>query len=222
MPMVTIVQRLDEKWRPATFKDVVGQESAIRKITTVLSRGWGARAFWLSGDSGTGKTTLAHIIAKSGATDADIGDHFGRITEVVGREMSPAGLTAIMHDWMFAGGHALIVNEAHGLNKVMIEIFLNVLEQLRPNVVVIFTTTNEGEDLFNGQADAAPFASRCLCLNLKSDGLTIPFARRAKFIARKENLDGRPITAYRKLMKRHNNNLRAALSEIEAGAMLED
>ena len=51
---------LYETSRPATFDAVVGQERAV-KVRSRLSLG--GRAFWITGSSGTGKTTLARIIA---------------------------------------------------------------------------------------------------------------------------------------------------------------
>ena len=54
---------LFEKYRPKTFDEVLGQDKAIHKIELLLARGWGGRAWWISGASGAGKTTLARIIA---------------------------------------------------------------------------------------------------------------------------------------------------------------
>jgi len=60
---------LFEKYRPTTFDEVLGQDKAINKVKLLLERGWGGRAWWLSGASGTGKTTIAKIIASQGADD---------------------------------------------------------------------------------------------------------------------------------------------------------
>ncbi len=57
--------RLYEKYRPSTLGDVLGQDRAVTRIGRMLDTGIGGRAFWLSGASGTGKTTLGRIIAGS-------------------------------------------------------------------------------------------------------------------------------------------------------------
>lgn len=207
--------RLDEKYRPTTLSDVIGQDKAVKVIGRLS---WGSRAYWLAGGSGTGKTTLAKIIAKQGADKL-------YTTELVGRLLTTSKLVEIKNQWLYIpmaekGGYALIVNESHGLAKPVIELFLDILENLPANVVVIFTTTIEGNDLFEDKADSSPFASRCISLRLASRGLCEPFAERARNIATSEGLNGRPIADYIKLMKQCRNNLRMALSKIEAGAML--
>jgi hypothetical protein len=63
--------------------------------------------------------------------------------------------------------------------------------------------------------------SHCLRLELARRDLAKPFAERARQIAQSEGLDGLPIERYVRLVQEHRNNLRAVLSAVEAGEMLQ-
>src|SRR5439155_22570133 len=53
-----------ERERPRSWEQVVGQDKVIRQLRQLESRaGLSGRAYWLSGQSGTGKTTIARLIA---------------------------------------------------------------------------------------------------------------------------------------------------------------
>ena len=54
---------LYEQYRPQTWAEVVGQDKVLAKIDRLRSRSLAGRAYWLSGQSGTGKTTIARLIA---------------------------------------------------------------------------------------------------------------------------------------------------------------
>ncbi len=54
---------LYRKYRPAKFKEVIGQDHIVKTISGALSSGKVAHAYLLSGPRGTGKTTIARIIA---------------------------------------------------------------------------------------------------------------------------------------------------------------
>lgn len=57
-------QVLARKWRPKSFKTMVGQESILRILTNALEQQRIHHAYLFTGTRGVGKTTLARIIAK--------------------------------------------------------------------------------------------------------------------------------------------------------------
>jgi len=205
---------LYETHRPTNFSDIVGQERAC----TVLSRlSLGGRAYWITGSSGTGKTTIARIIASKVAAD-------WATYETDGERLGMAELTEMEAGCRFrplGKGIAWIVDEAHRLKPAVIARLLTILERLPEWVTVVFTTTSEAqESLFEGKLDSAPLLSRCLPIRLARRGLKKPFAARCREIAIGAGLDGKPVAEYEKLAVKCHNNLRAMLQEVEMGGML--
>ncbi|MFA6301422.1 MAG: DNA polymerase III subunit gamma/tau [Candidatus Paceibacterota bacterium] len=60
--MSTVLYR---KYRPTNFDEVVGQEHVVKTIQSAIKRGKVAHAYLFSGPRGTGKTTVARILAKT-------------------------------------------------------------------------------------------------------------------------------------------------------------
>jgi replication-associated recombination protein RarA len=205
------------RYRPRQWSEVVGQDKALAVLDRCRQRGGlNGRAYWISGKSGTGKSTIALLIA------SEVADRWAT-TELDGGQVDSATLAELERDCRqrpMGRGCCLIVNEAHGLRAPVIRRLLVILESLPAWVTVIFTTTADGqESLFEDQIDAHPLLSRCLLLTLTSRDLAKPFAKLAKEIAQREGLDGQPIERYIKLVNEHRGNLRAVLQAIEAGAM---
>lgn len=56
---------LYRKYRPKTFAEVVGQEHIVKTLTNALKMGLVSHAYLFTGPRGTGKTTIARLLAKS-------------------------------------------------------------------------------------------------------------------------------------------------------------
>ena len=135
--------------------------------------GLGGRAYYLAGPSGTGKSTLAELIAREIADPVNI-------DELDATGLSAAAIQEIERSSRCRGlgtkpGRALIVNEAHGLNKAAERQLLTTLDtgRIPPHVAWLFTTTEQG-------ALSEAFLSRCIELPMATLGLAEAFARRAK------------------------------------------
>lgn len=211
---------LAERYRPRKWADVVGQDKALAKIETIRRNGLGGRFWWIAGQSGTGKTSIAMLLALELADELCIEEYDGgELTEAMVREIS----RRIAVKGMGKGGRAIVVNEAHGLKKGVIRALLTLAEngKVPDHAAWIFTTTNEGQDrLFEDFDDSSPLLSRASKLFLSRRDLARPFAERCKAIAEAEGLDGQPIERYVRLAQEERNNLRAMLSRVEAGEMI--
>jgi DNA polymerase III gamma/tau subunit len=211
--------QLYEQYRPTTFDEVLGQDKALAKVAALARRGLAGRAYWISGQSGTGKTTIARILAAEAADDFNI-------QEIDAAEATVNNLKDLEHDLRMFGfgsksGKAVIINESHGLRKDSIRHLLVMLERIPAHVIFIFTTTCEGQQaLFDDYDDANPLLSRCIRIDLARRDLAKPFAAKVQEIATKEGLNGQPIEAYVKLAQRCKNNMRAMFQAVEAGEML--
>jgi len=210
--------QLFEEYRPTSWDQVVGQDEALQAIETVRQRGLAGRAWWIAGASGTGKTTIAKLLAAEVADELNIEEYdAGRLTD--------KGVEEIEHSLRFMRigskpGCAVIVNEAHGLKAPVVRQLLVSLERIPRHAVWIFTTTFSGQlSLFDKSDDANPLLSRCTCLTLRARGTELKFAIRAREIAQAAHLDGAPLDEYVALAKSCQCNLREMLCRIEAGAM---
>src|SRR6516165_8982988 len=111
---------LTEQYRPQTWADVVGQDKIVQRIQSLAQRGLAGRAYWISGQSGTGKTTIAKLIAAEVAAPE-------YVEEVDAASLTIAELQEVERQWshtcLFGGdrqGRAYLINEAHALRKPVI------------------------------------------------------------------------------------------------------
>jgi DNA polymerase-3 subunit gamma/tau len=204
---------LHEDYRPRSWDQLRGQTETRHVIDSLRPRGLTGRAYWISGPTGTGKTTIARLIAAEVSdpcltTELDATKVTAGWCEQIERELA--------YKPLFGDAYAWIINEAHRLRADLVTRFLTLLDPVPGHAVYIFTTTTEAQkELWDRKLDAAPFLSRCVRLTTKrDDGL---FAYRAYEVARKAGLNGQPMEAYRRLIEKHEGNLRAALQEVENG-----
>ncbi|MDD5589575.1 MAG: Holliday junction branch migration DNA helicase RuvB [Candidatus Portnoybacteria bacterium] len=121
---------LDRTLRPRNFDDYQGQsktkESLKILIQAAKKRGEPIEHLLLSGASGLGKTTLAHIIANE--TKSSIKATSGAAIERVG------DLGSILTN--LSDGDILFVDEAHRLNKMIEEVLYPAMEDFRLDIVI--------------------------------------------------------------------------------------
>lgn len=212
---------LFERYRPKVWSDVVGQEKALSLIDRWRRSGrLTGRAVWIVGNSGTGKTTIAQLLADEVAEPSGV-------IELDSRELTPHRVDELARSLKAGGllkrGRVVIVNQPDGLRQEAVSVLLTKLEQIPADGLWIFTATAESEDKFFQEClDGRSLWSRCVPLRLARTGLSIAFAERARFVAEQEGLGGKPPEAYSRLAQDCRNNLHAMLSEIESGAMLLD
>jgi DNA polymerase-3 subunit gamma/tau len=132
---------LYRKYRPETFEDVVGQTQAVELLTKTFTQQKVSHAYLFCGGRGTGKTTVARIVAREiGCNPEDIieidaASNRG-IDEI--RELRDAVRTA-----PFSSPYKVyIVDEAHMLTKEAANALLKTLEEPPSHVVFILATTD--------------------------------------------------------------------------------
>lgn len=206
-----------DKHRPRTLSEIIGQDDAVAAIRRVITApGFDSAAFWISGDSGTGKTSIARAIAgEIGAHPVDVmefdGDTFD--VEAVRR------LKDMMRLYPLGNCRVVIVNESHAITGRAVQALLTLLDPVPRRSVWIFTTTERG-GLFG--SFEGPLVSRCMEIRLTRDGLAEAFARHARSVVKAEGRpNGRPLAWYVDLVERKRCNLRAVLQQLEAGVGLD-
>ncbi len=131
---------LYRKYRPETFEDVIGQDHVVKVLKMALKEGKVAHAYLLTGSRGTGKTTIARIIARElGASVNDIYEMDAASNRSVDdiRELRE-GVRTMPFDSKYK---VYIIDEAHMLTKEAFNALLKTLEEPPAHVVFILATT---------------------------------------------------------------------------------
>jgi DNA polymerase III subunit gamma/tau len=153
---------LYRRHRPGSFDEVVGQQHVVRTLRNAVEQGKVHHAYLFVGSRGTGKTSMAKILARSlncergGPTITPCGECESCLTIASGSsidviEMDAASNRSVddVRDlrervaYAPTGGRwkVYILDEAHMLTKEAWNAFLKTLEEPPPNTVFVLATT---------------------------------------------------------------------------------
>ncbi len=173
-------QVLARKWRPKTFREMVGQEHVLKALINALDRDRLHHAYLFTGTRGVGKTTIARILAKCLNCDAGVSSEpcgtcsscleiaEGRSIDLL--EVDAASRTKVedtrelLDNVQYAPTRSrykiYLIDEVHMLSSHSFNALLKTLEEPPPHVKFLLATTDP-------QKLPATVLSRCLQFNLK-------------------------------------------------------
>lgn len=131
---------LYRKYRPNGFADVMGQEHVVAALEGALKNGKVAHAYLFSGSRGTGKTSVARILARElGTTDNDVYEIDAASNRGIDdiRELRESVRT-LPFDSKYK---VYIIDEVHMLTKEAFNALLKTLEEPPAHVIFILATT---------------------------------------------------------------------------------
>ncbi len=152
---------LARKWRPQVFEDVVGQDHVVKTLQNAVKLDRIAHAYLFSGPRGTGKTSVARILAKAincekGPTEKPCNEcvNCTEITEGSSldvREIDGASnrgideIRELRENIRFSPASSrykmYIIDEVHMLTQPAFNALLKTLEEPPAHVVFVFATT---------------------------------------------------------------------------------
>ncbi|MFC3944628.1 DNA polymerase III subunit gamma/tau [Pseudomonas gingeri] len=174
-------QVLARKWRPRSFREMVGQTHVLKALINALDSQRLHHAYLFTGTRGVGKTTIARIIAKclnceTGITSSPCGTcsvcreiDEGRFVDLI--EIDAASRTKVedtrelLDNVQYAPSRGrfkvYLIDEVHMLSSHSFNALLKTLEEPPPYVKFILATTDP-------QKLPATILSRCLQFSLKN------------------------------------------------------
>ena len=154
-------QALYRRWRPQRFSDVVGQPYTVQTLKNAIAQGEIAHAYLFAGPRGTGKTSVARILAKAiNCPNPQGGEPCNAcpLCEAIARgnaldvvEIDGASnrgidqIRQLREEVAFRPAEArykvYIIDEVHMLTNEAFNALLKTLEEPPPHVVFVFATT---------------------------------------------------------------------------------
>lgn len=160
-----MAEALYRKYRPSKFKDVLGQDHIVKVLEGALKEGNVSHAYLFAGSRGTGKTSVARILAAElGTTEKDLYEIDAASNRGIDdiRELREA-VSVLPFDSKYK---VYIVDEVHMLTKEAFNALLKTLEEPPAHVLFILATT---------EIDKLPetIVSRCQSFTFKKPPVSI-------------------------------------------------
>jgi len=177
---------LYRKYRPQSFKEVIGQDHIVKVLEGAVKLGNVSHAYLLSGSRGTGKTTIARIFASEiGTTENDLYE----IDAASNRGIDDVraireGVSTLPFESKYK---VYIIDEVHMLTKEAFNALLKTLEEPPKHVIFILATT-ELEKL------PETVVSRCQTFSFKKPNQEI-LKNMVLAVAKKEGFNLEPASA---------------------------
>ncbi|HEU0027080.1 MAG TPA: DNA polymerase III subunit gamma/tau [Ktedonobacterales bacterium] len=219
-------QSLYRKWRSQTFSDLIGQEAVVRTLLNAVREKRLAHAYLFCGPRGTGKTSVARLLAKAincqNPRDGEPCNECvscqeittGRSPDVI--EIDAASNNGIDNirdirdnaNLIGSGGRykVYVVDECHMLSTAAFNALLKTLEEPPPHVIFVLATTEAHKVL-------PTVVSRCQRFDFRRFGLRDIVAR-LEHVAEGEGLELDPAAA-ELLARAAQGGMRDALSLLD-------
>ena len=131
---------LYRKYRPHTFKEVRGQDHIVSVLEAAITNGKIAHAYLFCGARGTGKTSMARILARAvGTTEKDLYEmDAASQTGVDDIRALQEGVATLPFDSKYK---VYVIDEVHMLSKSAFNALLKTLEEPPSHVIFMLATT---------------------------------------------------------------------------------